>query len=776
MKKSFFSLGFNFLFASLLTLLFFLPKIVTGRAPIPADSLLGLYHPWRDNSYDGFTSYRFPTKNPLITDPVLQTYPWRKLVIDNFKEGNVPLWNAYSFSGQPLLANVQSAPFQVINLLFFIFPIRVAWSISVLLPPVFTSFFMYLFLKSLKLGEISSIFAAFVLPFTGFFVSWLTWGTVITTAMWLPLILFCINKIFEKINPFYFLLLIFAISQTIFSGHWQTAFYVLFAALLYFLFGFVKTKLKLPALLIILSIFLSVLISSIQLLPSLEFTSISGRQFDQGYSKNRQDWFLPYQNLIQVIAPDFFGNPANYNYWGIWNYAEFVSFIGIFPLFFALLAIIKKKKKLAFFVVLAMTSLLFAVKNPVAKIPYVLNLPLISSAQPSRIIFLFIFSLTAMSAFGLEIFLKEKSKKKLIAPITLIIVLILALASFTYFDRRLFTEVQGLIPVRIALRNLILPLFLSLAVFIVVILKIIKIPQKILIVLIFLLTIFELYRFAYKFTPFAKISDIFPETSTTRFLESGQRPFRIMSTDRRIFNGNTSSVYDIEQVSGYDPLYLKAYAQLVTAWQSGKVMSPGSFNRIITPDNFDLPITNFLNVKYVVTFDEITKTGFAKVFEEGQTKIFENENVLPRAFFVNRVIKTQDPNEELAKLVDGSFNFKLTATSSDFEFQNQNNQTEVQVESYHDQSIKLRTTSEKDAPLVLSNVYYPGWKVFIDGQKAQLLKVNYMFQSVLVPRGSHQVEFKFQPQSFYNGLYLSAAGIVLTIIFLFLLWKTKFQS
>lgn len=753
-----------------------MPKIAVGKVPIPADSLLGLYHPWRDNAYDGFNPYRFPTKNPLITDPVLQTYPWRKLVVDNFKGGNLPLWNPYSFSGQPLLANVQSAPFQVLNLLFFIFGEKLVWSISVILPPILTSLFMYLFLRSLKLKEISSIFAAFVLPFTGFFVSWLTWGTVITAAMWLPLILFCINKIFEKINPFYFLLLILAISQTIFSGHWQTAFYVIFASLLYFLFVFFKKRLKLPALLIVISIFLAVLIASIQLLPSLEFTSFSGRQFDQGYSQDRQDWFIPYQNLIQIIAPDFFGNPSNYNYWGVWNYAEFVSFIGIFPLFFALLAITKKEKKLAFFIILAVISLLFAVKNPIAKIPYVINLPFISSAQPSRIIFLFVFSLSAISAFGFEIFLKEKSKKKLIAPITLIVVLILALASFTYFGQNFFPKVPDLMPVGIALRNLILPLFFSLAVFAVVLLKVIKIPQKLLIVLIFLLTIFELYRFAYKFTPFAKISGIFPETSTTRFLESQQKPFRIMSTDRRIFNGNTSSVYNIEQVSGYDPLYLKSYAQLVGAWQSGKVTSPGSFNRIITPEDFGLPITNFLNIKYIVTFDEISKPSFTKVFEEGQTKIFENNKTLPRAFFVDRVIKTQGPIEELAKMIDPAFDPKLTAISSDFEFQNQNNQAEVQVESYRDQSIKLRTTSEKDAPLVLSNVYYPGWNVFIDGQKAQLLKVNYMFQSVLVPKGAHKVEFKFQPQSFYNGLYLSAAGIVLTIIFLFLLWKTKFQS
>ena len=57
-----------------------------------------------------------------------------------------------------------------------------------------------------------------------------------------------------------------------------------------------------------------------------------------------QEWFLPWQNLAQFIAPDYFGNPATLNYFGIWNYGEFVGYVGIAPLFFALFAINKKNK------------------------------------------------------------------------------------------------------------------------------------------------------------------------------------------------------------------------------------------------------------------------------------------------------------------------------------------------------------------------------------------------------------------------------------------------
>ena len=55
--------------------IFFAP-LLSGKLPIPADSLVGLYHPWRDTLRTNYPN-GYPFKNPLITDPVLQQYPYR---------------------------------------------------------------------------------------------------------------------------------------------------------------------------------------------------------------------------------------------------------------------------------------------------------------------------------------------------------------------------------------------------------------------------------------------------------------------------------------------------------------------------------------------------------------------------------------------------------------------------------------------------------------------------------------------------------------------------
>ncbi len=774
MKKLFSSQRLKIFIPVFLTLLFFILSLLAGKIPIPADTLLGLYHPFRDESFSGYTAYKFPIKNPLITDPMLQTYPWRNLIIENFKNAKLPFWNPYNFSGQPLLANSQASPFQITNILFFILPFKFAWGIQIILPALLTSLFMYLFLKSLKLSSAPAVFGSIVLPFSGFFVAWLTWGTVITTAMWLPLILFSINKLFEKTSALIYLLLIFALSQSILSGHLQTALYVFATCFLYTFYKLLKSASIKSALIITSGLLLAISVSSFQLIPTLEFVSLSSRNTDQDYTPVRQYWFMPRQHLIQLVAPDYFGNPTTYNYWGIWNWAEFAGYIGILPLFFAGIALIGREKKVSFFIILTFVSLILCLANPLSKLPYTHNLPFISSMQPSRIIYLMTFSLTVISAVGLDLFLKNKIKRKYIILLILLIFIILAILLVTITQKRLFPIIENLDPTSIALRNLVLPIVLTLSILGLIIFKFIKIPKPLLIVVIFLITLIDLFRFAYKFTPFSKLSLIFPPTKTTSYLASQTKPFRIMTTDRRIFPPNSNIVYKIESVNGYDPLFLKDYAKLVSSWGSQKVEEPGSFNRIVTPKNYQSQVADFLNVKYLLSFDEISNPKMTKVFEEGETKIYENKSVLPRAYFATEVIKVDSLDQQLEKILDSDFDLKNSAFSTEFSYEKQQNQSMVNFDNYSDQNFSLKVFTQNQAPLIVSNPFYAGWQAFIDGQKTNIYKVDFMFQSILVPQGNHTVEFNFHPQSFYNGFYISILGLLASFFITITIWRKKY--
>lgn len=773
MKKFFSS---HLFIAELIVFAFFLPNLLQGKYPIPADSLLGLYHPFRDQSTDGYAPGKFPTKNPLITDPVLQTYPWRNLTVENIKDGNLPLWNPYSFSGQPLLANIQSAPFQITNILFFIFPFNFAWALQVILPTILTAVFMYLFLKEINLSKLASTFGAIVLPFSGFFMAWMTWGTIVSTAMWLPLLLLCLEKLSKRISPLWFLILIFSISQVIFGGHFQTALYTQLAAIAYLIYRFFQTKKGTFLVISTTAISLGLLLSAVQLIPSLEFINQSARNIDQAYQAGRQDWFIPISNLIQLIAPDYFGNPATYNYWGVWNYAEFVSFVGIIPLGLVLFAIVAKNKQKKFFLLLTVVSLLLAIANPISKIPYLINLPFISSIQPSRIIFLLVFSLSALAAIGIDSFLDLKNKKTTLIFGSIIFVLLLGLGTVTYFANGLFPTVVDLDPRYIALRNLVVPLALAAAFVLVSFLKVKNVPNKFIYTIILGLTVVELFRFGYKFTPFAKSSLIFPQTKTIEFLQSQNKPFRIMTTDRRIMHPNVSSVYKIESIDGYDPLYLKDYAKFVSAIMSNNPNSEtSSFNRIVTPQSYQSPLINLLNVKYILSFDTINSPELNLVFQEGETKVYENKNQLPRAFFAEEVLTVNSTEQEYTKILDETFDYSKKAASQEYSYTGKAVDSSLEITNYSDQNISIKTQTDGNKPMILTNVYYPGWKAYIDREQVPIYRADAIFQLIEVPQGEHTVEFKFRPKSFYNGSYISSLALVAALGCSYYLWRKKFQ-
>ncbi len=777
MKRLFSKNILGFLTTAILVLAFFIPGALKGKFPIPADAFINLYHPLRDISQDGYSPGRFPAKNTLITDPVLQTYPWRFTAIGDMKSGNFPLWNPYGFSGQPLSANIQSAPFQITNILFLILPFKIAWSIQIILSEILLGIFTYIFLRfGLNLAIVSSVFGGFIVPFTGFFVAWMTWGTIVTAAMWLPLILLSIEKIFKK-SPLWIIILILAISQTIFSGHWQTALYVIGASAIYVIFKIAKLKDYKRLGEILFALIVSVLITAIQILPAIEFIKYSARGLDQAFTPGRQDWFLPPQHLIQMVAPDFFGNPTTGNYWGIWNYGEFISFIGIVPLFLAIFALFKRSKETYYFIFLALISLVLALPNPVSKIPYLLNLPQISSMQPSRIIFLLDFSLITLAAFGLDFLLKEKKIKKILFSALTIIFISIIIALLPSQAGGFFPKINGIDPISISARNIVVPLLTSILLLSIVFLKKFTSQKQYLVLVIFLITAFELFRFSYKFTPFSRLSWVFPQTKTLLYLQSQQKPFRIITTDRRILHPNSSTAYGIETIDGYDPLYLLKYAKFISVLQSNNAQSAvSSFNRIITPQKIESSLTDLLNVKYILTFDELKNPDFEKVFEEGQTKTYLNKKSLPRAFFVREVEKQSTDTEELARLLDNNFDIASQATSKDFSFAMRPLSAQAKISSYNDSSISIKTSLDKEAPLVLTNINYPGWKAEIDGKETKINEVDFMFQSVLVPAGNHTVGFKYRPQSFYNGLYLSLAGIAISAVFVILLCRKRYLS
>jgi hypothetical protein len=756
--------------------IFFKPYLFQGKLPIPADTIIGLYHPFRD-LYANTNPNGIAYKNFLTTDPVRQQYPWRQLSIDTLKQTNLPLWNPYEMAGTPLLGNFQSAAFYPLNIVLLILPFAQGWSLLVLLQPILAGVFLSLYLRFMRLSTPAAWLGSITFAFCGFATAWMEWNTLFHVALWLPLILLAKEHLLKRISIKWFVILIFAQVAAFFAGHLQTFLYIVLIHDTYLIARIIQIAIKekkkhifpyafkkyLP---FILHGGIVLLITAVQWIPTLQFINLSARGVDQINGWQQSGWFVPWQHLIQFIAPDFFGNPTTLNYWGEWNYGEFVGYVGIVPLIMALYALVfRHDKKTIFFGVLFLLSLVFALPTFLAKIPYLLEVPFLSTTQPTRLLLITDFSLAILAALGLDFFLKVANKIRILYIIGIVGVLFGALWVYVISGSTSVTAENMVV----AKRNLYIPTFFFIIATILLLVLIfnskIKSLDKMLnrkllntLLLIFLLSIsvFDLFRFFDKFTPFTDKNYLFPSTKAITFLQKQEGQFRIMSTDSMILPPNFTVAYRLQTLDGYDPLYLLRYGELIAAVKRDKPdnAAPFGFNRIITPQKTDSRLIDLLGVQYVLSFSDLPKTKFEKVFTEGKTKVFKNKDVSPRAFLVNNIVLANNKDEALRALFDNKNDLHKTAIVESIPAdlaEKRLTSGSAEIVSYKDNEVIVKTSTSAESFLVLMDSFYPTWKAKVCTVQNEnctdllIVLTNYNFRGIFIPGGNHHIVF-------YNSL------------------------
>ena len=145
-----------------------------------------------------------------------------------------------------------------------------------------------------------------------------------------------------------------------------------------------------------------------------------------------------------------------------------------------------------------------------------------------------------------------------------------------------------------------------------------------------------------------------------------------------------------------------------------------------------------------------------------EVKIYKNTRALPRAFVVHDFEVVPDPETILAKMKAHDFDPRRTVIlEKDPGFPKgraaPGNST-ARIVSYRDRSVDVDVEMAADGFLVLSDAYYPGWAVSVDGQATELYRADYLLRAVRVPAGHHSVLFRYAPMSFRVGASVSAAS------------------
>ena len=162
------------------------------------------------------------------------------------------------------------------------------------------------------------------------------------------------------------------------------------------------------------------------------------------------------------------------------------------------------------------------------------------------------------------------------------------------------------------------------------------------------------------------------------------------------------------------------------------------------------------------------------VEDMGEVSVYENLRAMPRAWLVSEVVSVKA--EEVlhaiksSQLPDGRiFNPSQTALVEEpftFKAKERDEKATAHVVHLSDTRMEVHTNSKSPSFLVLSDVYYPGWKATVDGVDTHLFQTNYVLRGIMLPSGGHVIHLEFKPRSFYYGAGISAGSSLLLILLL----------
>ena len=221
--------------------------------------------------------------------------------------------------------------------------------------------------------------------------------------------------------------------------------------------------------------------------------------------------------------------------------------------------------------------------------------------------------------------------------------------------------------------------------------------------------------------------------------------YRVLNLASNTFNENETSYYH-KSIGGYHAAKLRRYQEMIEQYISPEmqrlmnaVAEAGGDMTQVKGDSI-CPVINMLNTRY-----------FVFPLQGGQTVPIQNPYALGNAWFVDKISYAKNANEEILKV--GQIDLRHEAVADEkFHAQlgdavTQDTTSTVDIKSYEPNQLTYEVNSGKGGVVVFSEVYYPGWTATIDGEPAELGRVNYILRALNVKPGKHEVVLSFFPKS-----------------------------
>ena len=240
--------------------------------------------------------------------------------------------------------------------------------------------------------------------------------------------------------------------------------------------------------------------------------------------------------------------------------------------------------------------------------------------------------------------------------------------------------------------------------------------------------------------------------------------YRVLNLASNTFNENETSYYH-KSIGGYHAAKLRRYQEMIEQYISPEmqalmnaVAEAGGDMTQVKGDSI-CPVINMLNTRYLIL-----------PLQGGQTVPIQNPYAFGNAWFVDKLTYAKNANEEIMKV--GRIDLRHEAVADEkFQAQlgeaaDQDTTSTVTLKSYEPNQLTYEVNSGKGGVLVFSEIYYPGWTATVDGEPAELGRVDYILRALQVKPGKHEVVLSFFPKSVDTTEAIAYAAYVVLILVL----------
>ena len=246
--------------------------------------------------------------------------------------------------------------------------------------------------------------------------------------------------------------------------------------------------------------------------------------------------------------------------------------------------------------------------------------------------------------------------------------------------------------------------------------------------------------------------------------------YRVLNLASNTFNENETSYYH-KSIGGYHPAKLRRYQEMVEQYISPEMqglygaVSQAAGDMTQVKGDSVCPILNMLNTRY-----------FIFPLEGAQTVPIQNPYAYGNAWFVDKLDYVANANEEISAV--GKIDLRHQAVAdAKFKAQlgeaiEQDTASVATLTTYEPNRLTYDVNSGKGGVLVFSEIYYPGWTATVDGEPAELGRVDYLLRALQIKPGKHQVELAFFPKSVDTTetiAYVAFALLILIVLGILLL-------